>query len=257
MDENEDKQLKKVARLMNEEKAASDHFEDLLRKYRIIIPYVSSRSEILEKKIERLLEHREESERNAGKIKLSLQKTARKIESLKSEMCQADAEHAELTKQYAKMLEGSSTGAHSFSADSSLEKLKDEKKKYLSGISEAFSGIEGKMQGLEETKSKLFANIEKASISLEGHEEKLEMVNHKISLYKDDIRKQLMEFNDHLKSERKLKKEYVLLIKQLKKIPDLSEPAKEIFKKALMQTQAGVKIMELKAPVGGKQAALY
>lgn len=241
---------RKLARLIHEEKRAYLRFRDLVQKYRQLVPYVSMYSETLEKKIERMLEHREESENNVSKIDSAIQKTSEKIEKLKQKEREIDEKEGELVDLYNRMLSGEFPVSVSYSSGvGNLEGLRGEKERLLAGISEAFMGLEGQMQKLEKRKKLVRESRIKAESRLERLEENLKIAEQKISLYRSDIRKLLMEFNDHLDNEREFKKQYVQLIKLMNKVPDLSQEAQETFKKALKQSQPDVKIIELTSPV--------
>jgi len=244
---------KKAENLISEEKVAYGHFEEIIRKYRVLIPYTSTQSEQLEKKIEKLLENREESENTTRKLKLHIHKALTKIESSKKKEESLDAKYRARIKDYNKMLDGKLAEPKSETVENTnLESLRAEREKYIENISLAFSKMEEEMQEILENKKEATDKKEKSQLKVKNLEEKLDIVNHKVSLYKDDIRNRLIKFNEHLEKERNLKKQYVALIKMMKKVPELTEDEEEAFKNGLNADKSEVKMLSLTSPVSLK-----
>jgi septal ring factor EnvC (AmiA/AmiB activator) len=235
---------------MREERIAFSRLKDQIRKFRLLIPYISDRSETIEKKIERLMGHREEAEKQEKKLKAEIEKMEERMSYLERKRLNTEVRKNGLLVRYNSLLAGDIPDAREpASSDISIEALLIEKVKFLSVISSSFENIERELSDIETREKAIDVRKKKILARKEKLDNRLELASGKISLYRADIRKNLMELNNHLKNERELKKAYARIVSIMKKSPGLTEWGNEILKEVIKQKQLGKEILKLKSPV--------
>ena len=250
MPTNKIKQKGKAVRLMREERIAFSRLKDQIRKFRILIPYISERSEKIEKRVERLIEHREVAEKQGQKLKADIKKTEEKISSLERKILNSEVKKNGLLVRYNSLLAGDIPDSREpASSDISIEALLIEKVKFLGVISSSFERIEEELSEIDKREKAIDASKKKNLERKEKLGNRLEIVSGKIALYRSDIRKNLAALNSHLKNERELKKAYARIVSIMKKSPDLTDWGNEILKEAIAKKQEGMEILNLESPI--------
>ena len=239
--------VEKTLRIIKEERVVFRRFKDEVRKFRILIPYVSDRSGILERKINHLMDHREKEEETLKVIHEKIKKTTKRLLVIDRKETALEVRKGELTERYKLMLAGDFSGEEEPQAgDASVEDLKKGKEKFLSSLSSKFEMIEAEIESLGRDRMVLMdkrVKYKARKIKLEARQER---IKEKVALYRYDIQKNIMELNSHLGNEREIKKQYAGIINSMKNSPKLSEWGNKVFREALSKNMPNKPIIELK-----------
>ncbi len=245
-------------KLMREERKAFGRLKELVRKYRLIIPHVSGRSEGLEEKMSKLQANKDESEGKRKKIVARIVKAEKKIKSLDGQMVEILVKKSGLISQYNLYLEGRLPSQNSkATARDSLADLAIQKEKFLINATKAFSELETKLKELEERKKSIEKQKDGARKRIEDFESKAKMASKKIGLYRADIAAVSKELERHGRNERELKKQYADLVSMMKEVPDMSSWSLKLVEEAFLAAHPKTKIMELSNPVTDNQLPLH
>ncbi|MDH5541412.1 MAG: hypothetical protein OEY64_00470 [Nitrospinota bacterium] len=239
-------------RLIREEKIAFRRFKDEVRKFRVLLPYISGRSGMLEKKISHLMEHREKEEGTLKLIEEKLEKNVKRLRVISKKEKEYFTKKDELTQRYKSMLAGDFSRDEVPSLEgASVEELRKGKEDLLNSLSGKFEKIEAEIESLGAERVELLAKRDRYSSRKAKLETKLERVREKVALYRFDIQKNILELNNHLGNEREIKKQYAEIVDNMKKSPKLSEWGNKVFREAFSTKMPDKTIIELKGSIGG------
>ena len=250
MDDDNKEFDKKAQKLIREEKRLFLLLKDTVRKYRILLPFISGNAERLEVKIARLMSNCEESENALRKIKSRITRHRTVEMEIDKKLLYLDSSRRLLMSRYNSMLSGRMPMRETFtSAASSIGELTEKREEFLLKISEEFRQIETEMQALDKRRDALAQKKEAIAEKISKKENSAKLVDKKVAIYQSDIRMRLKEMNDQLKNEKRVTSEYSLLISKLKEAPDLSGWPAHMVKEAIQHSLPKAKIVDLQNPM--------
>jgi len=250
MDDNRKEFDKKAQKLIREEKKLFLQLKDTVRKYRMLLPFISGNAERLEIKIARLMSNCEESENVLRKIKSRIAHDRTLEMEIDKKLLYLDSSRRLLVSRYNSMLSGRMTMRDTFtSADSSIPELTEKSKMFLSKISDEFSEIETEIRALDVRRNALAQKKAAIAEKIAQKENSAGVIDKKVSLYQGDIRLRLKELNSQVKNEKRITTEYSVLISKLKEAPDLSDWPANMVKEAIRHSRPEADIIDLQNPM--------
>ncbi|MFQ5432185.1 MAG: hypothetical protein ACE5EN_06725 [Nitrospinota bacterium] len=241
---------KKADKLIREEARLFLRLKDTVRKYRMLLPFISGNAERLEDKIARLMSNCEESENALRKIKSRIAHDRSIAMEIDKKLLYLDSSRRLLVSRYNSILSGRMPLRDAFtSAASSIDELTRKREEFLSNISDEFRLIETEMQALDRRRDALAQKKAAMEEKICKKENNAKVIDKKVALYQSDIRLRLKELNDQVKNEKRITSEYSLLISKLKEAPDLSNWPAHMVKEAIRHSRPKAKIIDLQNPM--------
>lgn len=241
---------KKAQKLIREEKRLFLLLKDTVRKYRILLPFISGNAERLEVKIARLMSNCEESENSLRKITSSIAHDRTIEMEIDKKMLYFDSSRRLLMSRYNSMLSGRMPMRETFtSAASSMGELTKKREEFLLKISDEFGHIETEMRTLDKRRDALAQKKSAIAGKISKKERSAKMIDKKVTIYQSDIRLRLTDLNNQVKNEKRITTEYSILISKLKEAPDLSDWPAHMVKEAIQYSMPKAKIVDLQNPM--------
>jgi chromosome segregation ATPase len=247
------KDFDKIARkLIREEKLVFTRLKDTLRKYRLMLPFISGNAERLEGKIARLMSNCEESEKSLRGKKSQIAVSSSKTMEMEKKLLVLESSRRVLIARYNSMLAGKPTTGQLFApVTSSIPELMDKREKFLSKISSEFSLIENELKRLDQHREKLVQNKAAVEKKIAKKRGRAAIIDNKVALYQAEIRGRLKELNSQVRNEKCLTAEYSTLIAKLKETPDLSNWPVSMVREAIRHSHPRAQIIDLRNPMTG------
>ena len=251
--QNKSKGFEKAAReLIREERLAFMRVKDAVRKYRLMLPFLSGNADRLETKIARLMSNNEESENSLKKINARIAAARNEAWRLEKKLHGLDRSRRELIARYNMTLLGKPySGQPSVSATSTITELKESREKFLMIMTGDFKKLEEDISKLDRQQEALTLKKEELQRQIVKNGERARIIDRTISLYQADIRKRLQELNSQVQNEKRLTAEYSALIEKLKETPNLSSWPASMVMEAIRHSQPKTRILELQKPMRG------
>ena len=250
MDDNNIDFDKKAQKLIREEKRLFLLLKDTVRKYRILLPFISGNAERLEVKIARLMSNCEESENALRKIKSSVTHLRTIEMEIDKKLLYLDSSRRLLMSRYNSMLSGRLPVRETFTpAASSIGELTEKREEFLLKITKEFAQIETEMLALDKRRDALKKKKGTIAEKISKKENRATLVDKKVAIYQSDIRMRLREMNDQVKNEKRVTNEYSILISKLKEAPDLSNWPSQLVKEAIQHSLPKGSIVDLQNPM--------
>ncbi len=240
---------KKAQKLIREEKRLFLRLKDTVRKYRMLLPFISGNAERLEVKIARLMSNCEESENALGKIKSRIAHYRAIEMEIDKKLLYLDSSRRLLVSRYNSMLSGRMPMRDTFtSSASSIDELTRKREGFISKISDEFRLIETEMRTLDGRRGALAQKKAAIAEKISKKENNAKVIDKKVALYQSGIRMRLKDLNDQVKNEKRLAAEYSILISKLKEAPDLSDWPAHMVKEAIRHSRPKAKFIDLQNP---------
>lgn len=250
MDDSRQEFDKKAQKLVLEEKRLFSQLKDTVRKYRMLLPFISGNAERLEVKIARLMSNCEESENVLRKIKGRIAHHRTIEMEIDKKLLYLDSSRRLLVSRYNSLLSGRMPMQNTFtSAASSIDELTEKREDFLSKVSDEFKEIEAEIKALDKRRGSLKRKKGPLAAEIAKKENSAKVIDKKVTLYQSDIRLRLKELNEQVINEKRVTSEYSALISKLRETSDLSDWPANMLKEAIRHSQPKAKIIDLQNPM--------
>ncbi len=252
---------RKGRRLLREEKRAMARLRDIVHKYRLLLPFISTNHERLERKVTALSTNCDESEKILLKLKSKIRTAQKNRTNLGKKIRAIEIKRGSLIVSYDALL-GGMAPVHKFhlspvSPKKSMLELKSEKDNFLEAMAGSFKSIEEEINQLDTQRAELAVEESALEKDISAKMQKEAILEKKVELYRADIRSRLRELNSQIEDRVRFTRQYSNLIATLNEAPDISGWPDNVIMEAIHHSHPKAGFIELKvhqpaaAPVSG------
>lgn len=236
----------RVARAMRAEKAAVERLKDIIHKYRVALPFMSSRSKTLEERLTLLTAHRDECNTALAALRGRITLIQHKLKKTASDHDATQLMVKMLVAQYNGLMEGKFP--RSFAPKEETGRLADKKEKFMERLSGEMDRMQRQIDAAEAEQTQLAEERGKLKSRLAKLTNRAGILETKLAIYQKDIRDIILDLNGQMRNEQELADDYAKLVDLIKKIPDLSEWGEKVFREAVIAKLPDGVILKLGAP---------
>lgn len=247
MQESAEELRRRVARAMRAEKEAMERLKDIIHKYRVALPFMSSRSKTLEERLTLLTANRDECNTGLAALRGRITLTQHKLKTTASDHDAARQKAKMLLAQYTGMMEGKFP--RSFAQPEETGRLADKKEKFMERLSAEMDRLQREIDAAEAEQTKLAEERKNFKARLVKLTKRAGMLETKLAMYQKDIRDIILDLNNQTRNEVELAEDYAKLVELLKKIPAPPEWGDKVFREAVKAKLPDGAILELGAPL--------
>lgn len=247
MQESAEELRRRVARAMRAEKEAMERLKDIVHKYRMALPFMSSRSRTLEERLALLTANRDESNTALAALRGRITVTQHKLKTTALDHDAARQMVKTLVVQYNGMMEGKFPP--SFTLAEETGRLADKKEKFMERLSGEMDRLQRAIDAAEAEQMLLAEERKKFKTRLVKLTKRAGMLETKLAIYQKDIRDIILDLNNQTRNEMTLAADYEKLVELLKKIPVPPEWGEKVFREAVKAKLPDGALLELGAPL--------